>query len=147
MPRKASTSSTSIKKGQGEWKPAFLAQLQEGGSITAAATAVGVDRTTVWYARKADPDFARAVEEIAQWCVQRVEDTLYTRAVAGETTELIFFLKTRKPDIYGDKLRADQVEAIKREARQEVLAEMQREVSALAPAARKLLMAAIPSAA
>jgi hypothetical protein len=129
------------------WPDTYLIELEKCGSLTAAAKAAGVNPKTAYRRRQADQEFADAVDELRYTTVEQVEDTLYQMASSGkDTTATIFFLKTRKPEVYGDKLRADQLEQIKREARQEVLAEMQREVSTLAPAARKLLMNAIPSA-
>jgi hypothetical protein len=48
--------------------------------------------------------------------------------------------KTRKPEIYGDKLRAEQVETIRLQARNEVLEQLRAEVAQLDPQARKLIM-------
>ena len=63
------------------------------------------------------------------------------------TAEMIFFLKCRKPEVYGEQLKAEQdAEGIKASARREVIAEMQRELADLALQARKILMRAIPAA-
>lgn len=117
------------------------------GAVTAAAKAVGVARSTVYRERDANPEFADALREASESCVEQVETTLYRRATSGEdTTATIFFLKARKPEVYADRLRADQVEQIRAQARQQVLAELQAGFRELAPGARKLLMAALPAA-
>lgn len=140
MPRR----STLVKD---DWRPKFIAALDEGGQLAAAARSVGVDPKTVWNYRQKDPEFARQVRESLECAIERVEDTLYRMAMSGEdTTATIFFLKTRKPQVYGDRLRAEEVESIKASARREVIAEMQRELAELTPAARKVLMAAVPAA-
>lgn len=139
--------SAQLKKGSmPDWGLKFLAELQLRGTVTAACKAADVGRRTVYDQRARNPLFAEMMRETVEHCVEEVETTLYERAIAGGTTEMIFFLKCRKPEVYGDKLRAEQIEQIRLEARREIIAEMQREVSALAPTARKLLMAALPSA-
>lgn len=128
-----------------KWKQDFLKHYVELGSITAAAKETGIDRTTIWYARKKDTDFNEALESIDQWTIQRVEDTLAEKALEGGTTEMIFYLKCKKPEIYGDKLRADQIEQIRREARLQVLSELRSSVQELPEAARQALLEAVPS--
>ena len=49
------------------------------------------------------------------------------------TAEMIFFLKCRKPEVYGERLKAEQIQEIKASARREVIAEMQRELADLTP--------------
>lgn len=127
------------------WKQTFLKYYVELGSITAAARETEVDRTTIWYARKTDADFNDAIEGIDQWTIQRVEDTLAEKALAGGTTEIIFYLKCKKPEIYGDKLRADQIEQIRKDARLQVLSELRSSVNELPEAARQALLEAVPS--
>ena len=127
------------------WKQTFLQYYIELGSITAAARETEIDRTTIWYARKNDPEFNDAIDGIDQWTIQRVEDTLAEKALDGGTTEMIFYLKCKKPEIYGDKLRADQIEQIRREARMQVLSELRSSVQELPEAARQALLEAVPS--
>ncbi len=139
--------SAQLKKGSmPDWGLKFLAELQLRGTVTAACKAAGVGHRTVYDERARNPLFAAMMRETVEHCVEAVETTLYERAVAGGTTEMIFFLKCRKPEVYGDKLRAEQIEQIRLEARQQVLAELRAEVNTLTPAARKALLAAVPSA-
>jgi hypothetical protein len=145
--KKTTGNRTPIKSHDGAWKEPFLEHLERHGSITAAAKHAGVRRGTPYEARKNDPVFGRQVDLIVQGAIQQVEDTLYDRAVSGASdTALIFFLKTRKPEVYGDQIRAEQIEQIKADARKQVLAELQAEMRDLTPAARKAVMRAIPSA-
>lgn len=141
----ARTTAQLKKESMPDWGLKFLAELQLRGTVTAACKAANVGRRTVYDERARNPLFATMMGETVEHCVEAVETTLYERALAGGTTEMIFFLKCRKPEVYGDKLRVEQIEQIRLEARREIIAEMQRGVSALAPAARELLMAAIPT--
>jgi hypothetical protein len=126
------------------WADPFLEQLRLCGAVAKAARAANVPRRTVYNLRERDAGFKEAMDEASIAMVEDAESELFERAIDKDTTALIFFLKTRKPEVYGDKLRADQIEQIRREARQQVLAEMQSEIRELTPAARELLLAAIP---
>ncbi len=46
------------KRAEAAWRGAFLAALARGGSVTGAARAAGVDKTTAYGARGRDADFA-----------------------------------------------------------------------------------------
>jgi hypothetical protein len=142
----ARTNRTLKKRGRREWTRQFLVKLESLGSIDAAARAVGVGRRTVYDERARNPEFDRAVVEAAACSVEAVESTLYQRAVSGASdTAIIFFLKCRKPEVYGDKLLAAERKSIRQQAREEVLAELQAELRQLTPAERKILYATIPS--
>lgn len=131
----------------GAWRQPFLEALEDTGAITIAAQRAGVHRSTVYEARDKDEDFRKALVEVQERCLERVEATAYQRARDGASdTAVIFWLKSRKPEVYGDRLRAEEVAQIKQQARREVIAEMQREIGELTPQARKLLMNAIPAA-
>lgn len=55
---------------------------------------------------------------------------------------IIFFLKAHKPEVYGERMRADEVKRIRLEAREELMEGLRAEIGALTdPAARKALMA------
>lgn len=128
------------------WHEKFLAALAEKGAVAPAAKAAGVGRATVYEHRKTDHAFSQRIDEILDACVEEVEGTLYERAAAGATdTAVIFFLKTRKPAVYGDHLRFEEREQIRKEAREEALAEMRAQIRDLPPALRRKLMA-VPDA-
>ncbi len=142
----AHTNRTPKKDPVPEWTATFLTHLRFRGSISAAARATRVGRRTVYDLRAREPWFDKMIKEIAEECVEEVESTLYQRAVSGASdTAIIFFLKTRKPEVYGDKLRAEQIELIRQEAREQVRAELRSELERLTPEARKILVAAIPA--
>lgn len=125
------------------WPDRFLVELRKYGTITATAQAVNVGRRTVYDELARNPDFAKDVQDVQSECVELIEATLYQAALNPDnTTDRIFFLKTRKPEVYGDKLRQDQIDQIKREARQETLGELEDEIAALTPEARRVVLAA-----
>jgi hypothetical protein len=135
------------KRGDvGAWKEPFLVALSEAGAVTVAAKQVQINRATVYEARERDTEFRAAMETVQQACIEQVEATLFQRARDGVSdTAVIFFLKSRKPEQYGDRLRFEERETIRKAAREELLAELQAEMRELTPGARKALMAAIPS--
>lgn len=66
-----------------DWKPAFLAALREVPVLRHGCDVTGVERTTVLKARRADPDFDRAVEEAMEAGVDKAEQEAFRRAVVG----------------------------------------------------------------
>lgn len=131
-----------------QWAPDFLLALEEVGTIAGAAKKAAVGRRTVYDEAARNPVFDTAMREITGACLENVETTLYQRAVSGEdTTATIFFLKCRRPEVYGERrLKAEEVEQIKVATRLQLVAELQAEIKKLTPEARKLLMNALPSA-
>lgn len=130
------------------WAPDFLLALEKVGTIAGAAKKAGVGRRTVYDEGARNPAFDTAMREITGACLENVETTLYQRAVSGEDiAATIFFLKCRRPEVYGERrLKAEEIEEIKATTRQELIAEMRREIGELTPAARRVLVAAIPFA-
>ncbi len=124
-----------------------MRELERRGSISEAAKACGVGRRTVYDERARNVAFDEAVRDVVEGCIEEVESTLYERARSGENiTATIFFLKCRKPEVYGDYLTALKAQAIREQARQEVLAELRAGLRELPPQAREVLAAAIPRA-
>ena len=131
----------------------FLAALAHDASVTAAAAAAGIGRVTAYDWRNADPEFAAAWDEAVQLGLSAAEDELIRRAVHGvrrvvvshgrvmvdaegnpiaehqySDPLLMFLLKSRRRDIYGDKQDvnlnvtenlAEAMEAARRRARGE----------------------------
>ncbi len=136
---------TPKRSGVGAWKQPFLEALADTGAVTLAAEAVGINRVTVYEQRDRDEDFRAAMVDVQERCIEEVEKTAYQRARDGiSDTAVIFWLKSRRPHIYGDRLRHEEREQIRAEARAEAIEEMKREIDALTPAARKVLQRAIP---
>jgi len=105
-------------------KELFLAALQESkGTVTIAARAAGVSRSGAYKARDADPDFRTKWDETIDGFVDLAEAELYRRAVEGtlkpvffrgeecgtirefSDAALIFYLKSRRPGVYRERLQ------------------------------------------
>lgn len=65
------------------WRAVFLAALREYPVMRHACEASGVDRTTAWKNRNADPEFAAACDEAMQEGIDKAEKEAYRRAVHG----------------------------------------------------------------
>lgn len=66
-----------------DWKPAFLEALRNMPVIRHACDAVGVNRSTAWRAREADPAFAKDWDDALQDGIDRAEAAAFHRAVDG----------------------------------------------------------------
>lgn len=86
-------SSNFNKKMKEAEKKGFLdAYRSAGGVIKRACVALGIDESTFYYWRRNDKDFAAAFEEAR---IDYVEGRLMERINAGDTTAMIYFLKTK----------------------------------------------------
>lgn len=74
---------TSYHQKPYDWKALFLAALAEVPVIAHACKAAGVNRTTAWRAREADPEFAQAWDEAMEEGIDRAEQEAFRRAVVG----------------------------------------------------------------
>lgn len=98
---------TQEKGGDVARKKAMYVRLLRAGWLRgAAAREVGVDRTTIWRWRKADPEFNRACEEAEQAAIEAVEDALYRAALQGNVTAIQVILYNRAPDRWADRRAA-----------------------------------------
>jgi hypothetical protein len=94
-------------------KERVVALLSEGKHFSTAAVLVGIDATTIWRWRRADPDFDAKVKPLMlendEDRVSLVEETLFERIVAGKAApaEVIFWLKNRCPQRWKDKVSAE----------------------------------------
>lgn len=114
------------------WPDRFLVALKDAGTISGAARISQVGRRTVYDELARNPDFKADVDQILTECVELVEETLFQMALdPDKTTDRIFYLKTRKPEVYGDKLRQDQIDSIKRQATQEAIEKLDEELQRL----------------
>lgn len=117
---KGSTRST--RKKEEVWKPVFLAELLNAPNVAEACRVAGIDRTTAYNHKHADPDFSAAWDSAIELSMDKAEAELYRRAVEGvekpvyqggelvghlqeySDTLLIFMLKSRRRATYGDRL-------------------------------------------
>lgn len=97
------TKATPIKKGAvtkrmttAKKKALFLELLEaKAGNVTEAAKAANIDRGTVYRWKREDPKFSQAVADADESLIDRVESALLNKIDGGDTTAIIFFLKTR----------------------------------------------------
>lgn len=74
----------------------MIAALEKNiGVVTPAAIAAGIDRSTHYEWLKTDPDYKHAVETLDNLSLDFSESKLYKNIAAGDTTAIIFHLKTK----------------------------------------------------
>jgi hypothetical protein len=76
-------------------KAMLLALEQSLGIVTAAAKAVGIDRTTHYLWLKDDEEYKAAVDSIQDITLDFAESQLHKQIKDGEVTSTIFYLKTK----------------------------------------------------
>lgn len=86
-----------------ERKAAFLRKFRDTGTIASASRAVRIDRGTVLRWRKQDPEFEQAFEEANEDVTESLEQCAIQRAKSKSDLMLIFLLKNRAPERYGDQ--------------------------------------------
>ena len=87
----------------GDWGETFLAAYRESGVVSLAAHAAGVDRTTPYARRKADPAFAQAWADAEEQATDVLVAEARRRALDSSDALLIFLLKSHRPAIYREK--------------------------------------------
>lgn len=65
------------------------------GNITLSCEEVGIDRTTYYRLLEKNAEFKKEVDEIQNICLDVVENALFRNVKAGDTTAIIFYLKTK----------------------------------------------------
>jgi hypothetical protein len=77
-------------------KKAILSALEEScGVISTACKSIGMPRSTFYNWVKADDEFKAAVEELQEYTLDVVESELHKQIKKGDTTAIIFYLKTK----------------------------------------------------
>lgn len=77
-------------------KPQMLKALADArGIVTIATKAVGISRRTHYEWLESDAEYKQAVEDINEDAIDFVESNLLNRIESGDTTAIIFYLKTR----------------------------------------------------
>lgn len=143
-PKKGKGVATGNPTERPAWPDRFLTALKDKGTVSGAALVVKVGRRTVYDEMARNPEFAQDVRSIQEECVELVEATLYEQALdPDKTTDRIFYLKTARPEKYGDKLRADQIELLKRETREQLVRELDEEISRLPAEVQASIFAAM----
>jgi hypothetical protein len=103
----------------------FVEMLASGASVAAAAKAAGYGRQRLYECREADPELAAAWDDALEEGTDLLEDEALRRAKDGveeprfyegevcghvrkySDTLMIFLLKARRPEKYGDKAQTD----------------------------------------
>ena len=90
-----------------EAKEAFLEAYAEAGTITAACRHALVCRQTVHRWINEDPAFAARFDEARESKIEVLEQSLYQKALGGDTVASIFLLKAARPTVYSDRARSE----------------------------------------
>lgn len=64
------------------------------GNVSMACAAVNICRSAFYQWKDADADFAEAVTSVTEFCIDHVESQLHKNIDTGDTTAIIFYLKT-----------------------------------------------------
>lgn len=77
-------------------KKNFLKELSaSNGIVYVACQATGISRGTYYNWHKQDPAFQKAADDINEETLDKVESKFLTNINAGDTTAMIFYLKTK----------------------------------------------------
>ena len=77
-------------------KKSLLEALEKSlGVVTTACRNVGCDRSTFYDHYKKDPEFKMSVDELKNVALDFAESKLHSQIKDGDTTAIIFFLKTQ----------------------------------------------------
>jgi len=94
-------------------KSRVLRALSEGGSYTLAARAADVSRDALFRWKAEDEVFAAECADAIEQGTDRLEDVAIQRAVdGGSDTMLIFMLKGRRREKWGDKQQVEHSGAV-----------------------------------
>jgi len=90
-----------------DYSPDILPTVAElalaGATDQEIADSIGVDRSTYYRWRIRYPEFRDAIKEGKPEADRKVIDSLYTKALAGDTTAQIFWLKNRQSKDWKDR--------------------------------------------
>jgi hypothetical protein len=94
-----------------EYKSEFCQTAAElclaGATDQELADSIGVDVSTIYRWKTKHPEFRNAIKDPKKLADHRVERTLYAKALAGDVTSMIFWLKNRKPDEWREKIQQE----------------------------------------
>ncbi len=85
----------------------IIALAEQGSTLDQIAAAVGIGITTLKKLKGQHADFAAALKGAKDIADDLVEGTLFQRAVGGDTTACIFWLKNRRPERWRDVHKID----------------------------------------
>ncbi len=86
--------------------------IKAGMGKAEAAAVVGVSRQTLYDHEQKHPEFREQVGDAQRGAVGAVENALHAKALGGNVTAMIFFLKNRSPDQWRDMKTGEVVRAM-----------------------------------
>jgi len=75
-------------------KAAVQSHYENRGNVSSTCSSIGIGRTQFYQWKKDDPDFAAAINNVTEFCIDKVEDRLKDKIDEGDITAIIFYLKT-----------------------------------------------------
>jgi hypothetical protein len=84
-------------------KEQFLRLCELKLSVTHVCAEIGIDRSTPYKWRETDQEFANAMDAVRSVAIEKVEESLCERAIAGDVIAGIFLLKAHRPEVYSAK--------------------------------------------
>jgi len=81
---------------------------KDGLTIVQIAKKVGIDRSTLYDWMTKDPNITDALKIGREHADFQVENALYKKALSGDTTAQIFWLKNRKPEQWREKKESEE---------------------------------------
>src|SRR5437762_12126135 len=97
---KADRTRARVKTRVKKWQARFLGALAKAPSVSHAAMAAGVHRSTCYAVRDSDPQFAKAWEQSLETAVDTLVVAAFRRAIRGSDTLLTFLLRCHRPATY-----------------------------------------------
>lgn len=90
------------------WRPAFLAAIQNSGNVRAACQAAAVSRAAAYKARAADPKLAAEWDEALADAVDMLEAVAWDRARSGLSDQvLMMLLRAHRPQLYRERVHVE----------------------------------------
>ena len=112
-----------------DWKARFLEVFASGTTVTTAAAAAGIDRSTANRARKTDRDFNAAWTDAEEAGTDILEECAIKRAMEFSDTLLLALLRARRPEKFMERQRLEHVH-VDLSSAQEELENMARKILA-----------------
>lgn len=81
----------------------FLGALMGGADLEMASRVVGITRKNAFLTAERDPAFKEAIADAKAYADDQVVKRLFDRAMEGDTTAMIFWLKNRRADEWRDR--------------------------------------------
>lgn len=91
------------QRARADWHPRFLEILRASCNVRLASAGAGVDHSTAYREKRADPEFAALWEAALEESIDALEGIAYQRASETSDDLAKFILKGRRRAIYGDR--------------------------------------------